>query len=488
MVERPNLSKRGFMLFKPKGRRPTGYMKRAQGASSKRTQKGSSTPAQCGSSTLNTTTWQEMTGGGKTKKGTQQEVSTTGWWEGVQWVDDEEIAWYLEHIVKYGKNVQIGGTEITDLPQARMHAQRVLLEWTKEMNPKRLHPHLICLNTGLHWLLGKAEPEKKKMTVYDPYGGSSLLKSTTVLVKACRELGWEITLINTGVQRREDSNTCGLQVLHWLKDYKEQEEGHTIPIVEIWQPPQPSDQDLQEINQVLIRHRREEEVRKREVQERTQREEKRTRAEEASKIRKEEANRRWQEWKEAQEEKKRAKEQKEKEKTERLRKNEEGRHRAKMTSLEKEVEKLEQEMESIKEDLPTEQGMELDEMTTANNTERRGDKARHRVGPQELWQIKQGPGHKQKKQELGPSLRMQARRKRRGLLRCVQAEHKLGGELKICSNNIRGGMGSGQKQQAMQEWLTEEQPDVCLLQEARATLEDVKRMNTYLQGTRHMVV
>ena len=89
-----------------------------------------------------------------------------------------------------------------------------------------------------------------------------------------------------------------------------------------------------------------------------------------------------------------------------------------------------------------------------------------------------GAAHKRKEIKksslnIGESLRKWQARRQKKVFREILKEKKL---LKIVSHNIRGGIGTRAKETELMKYLTEESPDIMMIQEAKIRANDTQRL------------
>ena len=156
----------------------------------------------------------QETKGGKNKGAAPKKGEVNGWWEGVPWLTDEDVREETKERWEWEREVVIASvTQIGDILR-RMKAQ-------KELEELREDDEMIIVGTGAHWLMIRVQQwGSKRLQVLETFGEDRKLTSTDRLVRILRNKGWMVELVRTGVQDKEDGNTCGYHVCRWVKEIR----------------------------------------------------------------------------------------------------------------------------------------------------------------------------------------------------------------------------------------------------------------------------
>ncbi|MCP4116141.1 MAG: hypothetical protein GY737_12190, partial [Desulfobacteraceae bacterium] len=80
------------------------------------------------------------------------------------------------------------------------------------------HPSLMIVNSGDHWVVANIiSYSGKEITIWDPYPEDVEIESVTRLVSVLQNMGWHVRRIGIGTQQNKDKNTCGYNVLMFVK-------------------------------------------------------------------------------------------------------------------------------------------------------------------------------------------------------------------------------------------------------------------------------
>ncbi len=142
------------------------------------------------------------------------------WHSGVEWLTGVDIFnFMIKHEEWYPDFVPILGIQVLAGQMAQMENDIVL--------GKRIyrHPSLLILNSGNHWIVGNiTSHSRKEITLWDSFAEGQKISTVIGLMSTLQTLGWQVERVGLGTQTTGDSNTCGYNVLMFVKQLLEDNE------------------------------------------------------------------------------------------------------------------------------------------------------------------------------------------------------------------------------------------------------------------------